>query len=71
MKGKFALVKINIDDAEKLADRQGIEVVPTLRLHKKGCPISQYEGDKPTIKALKEWMEWYLDLKPEKAKKKK
>lgn len=68
-KGKVALVKVNIDDAEKLADKQDIEFVPTIRLHRRGCPISQLE-DKPTPKALGQWIGEYLSLKPARKTKK-
>ena len=68
-KGKVALVKVNIDDAEKVAIKQGIEYVPTVRLHQSGCPISQYEG-KPTPKVLGQWIEEYLSLKPARKTKK-
>jgi thioredoxin-like negative regulator of GroEL len=63
-----ALVTVNIDDAEKLADQQGIEYVPTVRLHRHGCPISQLET-KPTLKVLVEWINEYLALKPARKRK--
>jgi thioredoxin-like negative regulator of GroEL len=68
-KGNVALVKVNIDDAGKLADKQGIEYVPTIRLHRHGCPISQLET-KPTLNVLLEWIKEYLALMPARTRKK-
>ena len=54
-KGRVTLVKVNIDDAEKLAVQQGIEYVPTIRLYRRGKRISEFEG-KTTPGALGKWM---------------
>ncbi len=57
--GKVALVKVNIDHGAKIADAQGIEFVPTVRLYRHNCPISEWEGDM-TASALGEWIEKYV-----------
>jgi len=62
-KGAVALVEVNVDDAGKLADKEGIELVPTLRLYRKGCPISELEGA-PAPRELGRWIAEYLALKP-------
>ena len=62
-KGAVALVEVNVDDAGKLADKEGIELVPTLRLYRKGCPFSELE-DGPAPGELGRWIAEYLALKP-------
>ena len=61
--GKVALVKVNIDHGAKIADAQGIEFVPTVRLYRHNCPISELEAN-PTPRALGQWIKEYLALKP-------
>ena len=55
-KGRVALVKVNIDNAGKLADEHRIEYVPTILLFRRGKRISEWDG-RPDSPTLEEWME--------------
>jgi thioredoxin-like negative regulator of GroEL len=66
-KGKVAFVKVNIDDAGKLADREEVEYVPTMRLYRKGVETSQFE-DEIEVALLKEWFAWFVAQEPAKPK---
>lgn len=65
-KGKIAFVKVNVDGAGKLADRERIECVPTLRLYGKGLETSEF-CDEIRVKVLHEWFAWFLGQKPKRA----
>ena len=53
--GKVALVRVNVDVAQELAETQSVAYVPTILLFSGGERVSEYEG-KTTPKALGEWI---------------
>jgi len=46
-KDKFILAKVNVDDAPEVAQRFGINQIPTVVLFKNGKPISGFIGARP------------------------
>jgi thioredoxin 2 len=54
--GRVKLVKVNVDQAPKLAQRFTIQAVPTLMLMKDGQVIARQAGAAPAA-ALRKWVE--------------
>ncbi|MCD6094339.1 thioredoxin, partial [bacterium] len=44
---KFILAKVNVDDAPEVAQRFGIDQIPTVVLFKNGKPVSGFIGVRP------------------------
>jgi ferredoxin-thioredoxin reductase catalytic subunit len=56
MKDKVILLKANLDEAPKTAEKFKVEKIPTVILFKNGQPISGFVGLAPE-KAIREWIE--------------
>ncbi|MDD5430654.1 MAG: thioredoxin [Candidatus Pacebacteria bacterium] len=56
LEGKFAFMKANLDEAPLMAQKFGIEVVPTVVLFKNGKPISGFVG-LAYESVIKDWLE--------------
>ena len=56
LKEKIVLMKANLDDAPKMAEKFGVEKIPTVILFKKGKAISGFVGLAPEAN-IKEWIE--------------
>ncbi|WP_248962033.1 thioredoxin [Sphaerisporangium perillae] len=56
MAGKIKLVKVDIDHAPKLADRFGVQAVPTLMVMKRGRVVAQRAGAAPAP-VLRAWID--------------
>jgi thioredoxin 1 len=54
--GKMGFVKLNVDDAPKIASQYGIMSIPTLMIFKEGTPVSNIVGFRPKNE-LKESLE--------------
>ncbi len=54
--GKFILAKVNIDEVPAIAQKFGINVIPTIILFKNGKNVSGFSGLKPEG-IIKEWLE--------------
>ena len=63
MKEKIVLMKANLDDTPKMAEKFGVEKIPTVVLFKNGEAISGFVGLVPE-KSIKEWIE-NVSNKPE------
>jgi thioredoxin len=59
-KEKIVLVKANIDEAPRAAQKFGVEKIPTVMLFKNGKPISGFVGLVPE-NSIKEWLENLLE----------
>ena len=57
---KFILAKVNVDDAPYVAQRFGINQIPTVVLFKNGKPISGFIGERPAP-AVKEMIDKMLE----------
>lgn len=57
--GRLSLVKVNIDQAPLLAQKYGIEQIPTVVLFKKGRPVGGFIGFRPEA-LIKNWLEGLL-----------
>ena len=53
--GKFAFIKVNVDEAREIATEYGIQAMPTFLLFKKGKKIEEIRGADP--RALKSVIE--------------
>lgn len=58
-KGKFALAKINIDEAQETAAAYGVMGVPSIKLFKDGEIVDEFVGAIPEEK-LRKWLESHL-----------
>ncbi len=56
LKDKIVLMKTNLDDAPKMADKFKVEKIPTVILFKNGQPISGFVGLMPA-QSIEEWLE--------------
>ncbi len=56
LEGKFILAKVNIDEVPAIAQKFGINVIPTIILFKNGKNVSGFSGLKPEG-IIKEWLE--------------
>jgi thioredoxin 2 len=61
--GQVKLVKVNIDEAAKLAERFSIQAVPTLVVMKNGKVLAQQPGAAPAP-ALRAWVDQALRANP-------
>ncbi|MEK7658623.1 MAG: thioredoxin [Patescibacteria group bacterium] len=61
-KEKFVLVKVNLDSAPLIAQKFGIEKIPTVVLFKAGKPISGFVGLSSEAN-IKEWLEKIIESK--------
>jgi len=55
-KDKFIFAKVNLDEAPQIAQKYGIEQIPTIILFKWGKPISGFLGVKPES-VISQWLE--------------
>ncbi|MGA2418223.1 MAG: thioredoxin [Candidatus Staskawiczbacteria bacterium] len=56
LKEKIILMKANLDEVPKMAEKFKVEKIPTVILFKNGKPISGFIGAAPE-KSIKEWIE--------------
>ncbi|SRR6266516_5553687 len=61
--GRIKLVKVNIDEAPRLAQRFDVRAVPTLLILRKGVVIARQAGALP-LPALRTWLEPATRLTP-------
>jgi len=57
--GQVKLVKVNVDDSPRLAQRYGVQSIPTLLLLNKGTETARQVGAPPAPQ-LKAWLEQAL-----------
>lgn len=65
MAGKIKLVKVNVDNAPSVAQRFGVQGIPTLLVLNRGKEISRSVGAKPPS-ALRTWIDQVLQSIPNK-----
>jgi thioredoxin 2 len=56
MAGRVKLVKVNVDDSPKLAERFSVQGIPTLLLMRGGTVVARQTGAAPEP-ALRRWLE--------------
>jgi thioredoxin 2 len=59
MAGRLKLVKVNVDDSPRLAERFAVQGIPTLLLMRAGEVVGRQTGAAPE-RALREWLEQAL-----------
>jgi putative thioredoxin len=60
-KGKFVLVKVNVDNAPEIAQKYGIMSIPNVKMFKNGELISEFAGSYPES-FIREWLEKNLSI---------
>jgi thioredoxin 2 len=61
--GRLKLVKVNVDESPKLAERFGVQGIPTLLVMQGGKVAARQTGAAPES-ALREWLERSLGASP-------
>ena len=51
-KGKFVLVKLNVDENQVIAEEYEIRSIPSVKLFKKGKVVSEFLGSLPDRKSV-------------------
>jgi thioredoxin len=54
--GRFLLVKVNVDESPKLAERYQIMSIPNVKMFKNGKVVAEFVGAMPEP-LIKEWLE--------------
>lgn len=55
-KGKFVLVKVNVDEARTAAQKYGIMSIPSVKMFKDGKVVDEFIGALPE-EQIKEWLD--------------
>jgi thioredoxin 2 len=61
--GRLKVVKVNVDEAQQVAARHGIQSIPTLVLFRSGHPVARQVGALSAA-ALSSWVRTQLEARP-------
>ena len=59
-KGKFVLVKMNVDDAQETSNKYNVSGIPAVKMFRKGKVVDDFVGAIPE-EFLKKWIERNLE----------
>ena len=59
-RGKFLLIKINVDSAPETSKQYNIMSIPSVKMFKQGKPIAEFVGAMPN-EQVKEWLDKNLE----------